>query len=168
MLKFPQFAPYASGMGTRSGYLFPVSTFRKQYGVVVFGRMHGGEFSPEELELMSSVATHIAVALESALATDRAERYQRELASERDRFRLLLEVNNPVVSQLDISEVFNSASALIRGYFGNEFTRVWVMDRQRVNFKACCWIFQVGTAFWTMSDQPNLAMRIVIDTSSQA
>ncbi len=147
MLKFPQFAPYASGMGTRSGYLFPVSTFRKQYGVVVFGRMHSGQISSEELELMSSVATHIAVALESALATDCAERYQRELARERDRLKLLLEINNAIVSQLDVSEVFRFASGLIRGYFGNEFTGVWVIDRQSGQLQSVLLDFPSGKGF---------------------
>jgi formate hydrogenlyase transcriptional activator len=130
MLKFPELAPYAAGMGTRSGYVFPVSTFRKQYGVVAFGRMGSGKFSPEELELMNSVATHIAVALESTLATDRAEHYQRELAKERDCLRLLLQINNAVVSQLDVEEVFRSASALVRAHFGQEFTGLWVIDRE--------------------------------------
>jgi formate hydrogenlyase transcriptional activator len=151
MLKFPQLAPYASGMGARSGYLFPVSTFRKQYGLVVFGRMDSGEFSPEELELMNSVATHIAVALESALATDRAEHYQRELAKERDCLRLLLEINNAVVSHLDVDEVFRSASALIRDYFGSELTAVWLIDRQSDQIQRVLLDFPSGKGFL---DQP--------------
>ena len=151
MLGFPQLAPYASGMGMRSGYLFPVSTFRKQYGLVAFGRMDSGEFSPEELELMNSVATHIAVALESALATDRAERYQRELAKERDCLRLLLEINNAVVSHLDVDEVFRSASALIRDYFGSELTAVWLIDRQSDRIQRVLLDFPSGKGFL---DQP--------------
>jgi formate hydrogenlyase transcriptional activator len=147
MLKFPQLAPYASGMGTRSGYLFPVSTFRKQYGIVAFGRMDSGEFSPEEMELMNSVATHIAVALESALATDRAEHYQRELAKERDCLRLLLEINNAVVSHLEVDEVFRSASALIRDYFGSELTAIWLIDRQSDQIQRVLLDFPSGKVF---------------------
>jgi len=147
MSKFPQLAAHASGMGTRSGYLFPVSTFRKQYGVVVFGRMDSAEFSPEELELMNSVATHIAVALESALATDRAEHYQRELAKERDCLRLLLEINNAVVSHLDVDKVFRSASALIRDHFGSDFTAVWLIDRQSDQIQRVLLDFPSGKGF---------------------
>ena len=151
MLQFPQLAPYASSMGTRSGYLFPVSTFRKQYGVVVFGRMQCGEFSSDELELMNSVATHIAVALESALATDRAEHFQRELAKERDCLRLLLDINNAVVSHLDVDEVFRSASTLIREYFGSELTAVWLIDRQSDQIQRVLLDFPSGKGFL---DQP--------------
>jgi formate hydrogenlyase transcriptional activator len=81
------------------------------------------------MELMTSVASHVAVALESALATDAAELYQRGLAQERDRLRLLLEINNQVVTQLDTNELFRSASASIRKYFGNDFTGFWLIDK---------------------------------------
>ena len=39
---------------------------------------------------------------------------QRELARERDRFRLLLEVNNAVVSHLNMDDVFASVSASLQ------------------------------------------------------
>jgi formate hydrogenlyase transcriptional activator len=147
MLKFREVAPYAPMMGTRSAYLFPVSTSRKQYGMVTFGTMQSGQLSAEQLELMSSVASHIAVALESALATDRAERYQRELAEERDRLQLLLEINNAVVSHLEVDEVFRSASALIRTYFGSDFTGVWVIDQQSDRLQSVLLDFPSGKGF---------------------
>jgi len=89
----------------------------------------GQEFVPEDVELLRSLASHVAVALECALARDCAEQYQRQLANERDRLRLLLEINNHLVSKLDISDVFRSASASIRSYFGNDFTGFWVLAK---------------------------------------
>ncbi len=144
MLQYPELAPFASSVGTRSAYLFPVSTSRKQYGFVVFVRMEGGEIAAEQLELMSSVAAHVAVALESALATDRAEHYQRDLAKERDRLRLLLEINNHVVSQLHLGDVFRAASASVRAYFGNDFTAVWLIDRQSKQLQSVLLDFPTG------------------------
>ena len=44
--------------------------------------------------LLGSLASHVAVALECALAKDNAELYQRQVVKERDRLRLLLEINN--------------------------------------------------------------------------
>ena len=49
---------------------------------------------------------------------------------ERDRLRLLLEINNHIVSKLDINELFRSASASIRTYFRNDFTGFWLIDKQ--------------------------------------
>jgi len=93
-----------------SAYVFPVLTSRKALGVLVFAISKAGEFGSDDLELMSSVSSHVAVALESALAFDAAEEYQRELARERDQLKLLLEINNHIVAKLDIHELFHSAA----------------------------------------------------------
>jgi formate hydrogenlyase transcriptional activator len=130
MLKHPVLSPLASALAGTSGYVFPVSTSREQYGVLGFTKVQGGEFSPEDLELMSSLASHVAVALESAIARDHAELYQRELAKQRDRLSLLLEINNQIISKLDIIELFRSASSSIRSYFCNDFTGFWILDEK--------------------------------------
>ena len=90
----------------------------------------GQEFVPEDVELLRSLASHVAVALECALARDSAELYQRQVVKERDRLRLLLEINNHIVSKLDINELFRSASASLRTYFRNDFTGFWLIDKQ--------------------------------------
>ena len=129
MLKHPELAPFATQSVGRSTYLFPVSTSQQRYGILVVTKDRGQEFVPEDVELLRSLASHVAVALECALARDCAEQYQRQLANERDRLRLLLEINNHLVSKLDISDVFRSASASIRSYFGNDFTGFWVLAK---------------------------------------
>jgi formate hydrogenlyase transcriptional activator len=93
-------------------------------------KLPGQEFVPEDLELVGSLASHVAVALECALARDRAEQYQRELGRERDRLRLLLEINNQVVSKLDINDLLRAASASIRSYFGNDYTAIWGLKEE--------------------------------------
>jgi len=129
MLKHPELAPFATESVGRSTYVFPVSTSQQRYGILVVTKDRGQEFVPEDVELLRSLASHVAVALECALARDCAEQYQRQLANERDWLRLLLEINNHLVSKLDISDVFRSASASIRSYFGNDFTGFWVLAK---------------------------------------
>jgi formate hydrogenlyase transcriptional activator len=126
MLKIPDLAPFASASAGRSTYLFPVSTYQQKYGFLATTKLPGQQFLPEEVELLGSMAAHVAVALECALARNRAEQYQRELAIERDRFRLVLEINNHI-AKLDIEEVLRSASASIRGYFGCDSIDFWVI-----------------------------------------
>ena len=130
MLKYPELAPFAPQSVGRSTYLFPVSTSQKRYGMLALTKERGQEFLPEDVKLMQSMASHVAVALECALARDVAEHYQRQVVKERDRLRLLLEINNYVVSKLDINELFRSASTSIRSYFRNEFTGFWLIDKQ--------------------------------------
>src|SRR6202035_3885224 len=128
--RIPQLASRAKLPSPHSAYIFPISISGKKLGTLTFATAHTGQFGPEDVELMTSVSSHVAVALESALATDAAELYQQQLAQERDRLRLLLEINNQVVTQLDTNELFRSASASIRKYFGNDFTGFWLIDKK--------------------------------------
>ncbi|MGA9484241.1 MAG: sigma 54-interacting transcriptional regulator [Candidatus Acidiferrales bacterium] len=129
MLKHPELAPFAAEVVGRSSYLFPVSAAQKRYGFLAATKLQGEEFAPEDVEMLRSLASHVAVALECALARDNAELYQRQVVKERDRLRLLLEINNHIVSKLDINELFRSASASIRTYFRNDFTGFWLIDK---------------------------------------
>ena len=130
MLKHPELAPFAAQSVGRSTYVFPVSTAQQQYGLLAVTKERGQDFVREDVELLRSLTSHVAVALECALAKDNAELYQRQVVKERDRLRLLLEINNHIVSKLDINELFRSASASIRTYFRNDFTGFWLIDKQ--------------------------------------
>ncbi len=130
MMKHPELAPFAGEVVGRTSYLFPVSAAQKRYGFLAATKLQGEEFAPEDVEILRSLASHVAVALECALARDNAELYQRQAVKERDRLRLLLEINNHIVSKLDINELFRSASASIRTYFRNDFTGFWLIDKQ--------------------------------------
>jgi formate hydrogenlyase transcriptional activator len=130
MSKHPGIAPFAAQSVGRSSYVFPVSTSQQRYGILVVTKDRGQEFIPEDVELLRSLASHVAVTLECALARDRAELYQRQVVKERDRLRLLLEINNHIVSKLDINELFRSASESIRSYFRNDLAGFWIIDRQ--------------------------------------
>jgi formate hydrogenlyase transcriptional activator len=130
MMKHPELAPFAGEVVGRTSYLFPVSAAQKRYGFLAATKLQGEEFAPEDVEMLRSLASHVAVALECALARDSVELYQRQVVKERDRLRLLLEINNHIVSKLDINELFRSASASIRTYFRNDFTGFWLIDKQ--------------------------------------
>ena len=130
MLTFPSLAPFASRVRGRHCYLFPLATSRKTYGLIAFTSEQGREFGAEDVELMGALAGHVAVALENAVSTDAAAAYQQQLTEERDRLSLLLVINNHIVSKLDISELFRSASASIRTYFRDEFAGFWLIDKK--------------------------------------
>jgi formate hydrogenlyase transcriptional activator len=153
--RIPQLAAQARLRTPHSAYIFPISISGKKRGALTFGIAQRGQFSPDDVELMTSVSSHVAVALESAVATDAAELYQRQLAQERDRLRLLLEINNQVVTQLDINELFRSASASIRKYFGNDFTGFWLIDKHSNQLECAVLDFPGGKGF--LADVPARA-----------
>ena len=154
--KIPQLASQARLGTPHSAYIFPISISGKKLGALTFGIAQGEKFSPDDVELMTSVSSHVGVALESAIATDAAETYQRQLARERDRLRLLLEINNQVVTQLDVNELFRSASASIRKYFANDFTGFWLIDKQSNQLECAILDFPGGKGF--LADIPARAI----------
>ncbi|MFZ3210976.1 MAG: sigma 54-interacting transcriptional regulator [Terriglobales bacterium] len=149
MLKHPELAPFAAESVGRSTYVFPVSTSQRRYGVLAVTKEREQEFVPEDVELLSALASHLAVALECALARDSAELYHRQVAQERDRLRLLLEINNHIVSKLDITDLFRSASASIRSYFRNDFTGFWLIDKQSNRLELAVLDFPASKGFLT-------------------
>jgi formate hydrogenlyase transcriptional activator len=115
---------------TSSAYMFPISSARKRLGVLVIVNASGREYGTQDVELMNSVSTHFATALETALAVEEAESYKRNLARERDRLRLILEINNHIIAHLDISELFRAASKSIRAHFDNALTGFWLFEER--------------------------------------
>ena len=113
-----------------SAYMFPISSTRKRLGVLIIVNSSGRECGAQDVELMNSVSMHFATALETALAVEEAESYKRNLARERDRLRLILEINNHIIAHLDISELFRAASKSIHEYFDNALTGFWLFEER--------------------------------------
>jgi formate hydrogenlyase transcriptional activator len=143
MLKHPELAPFALQSVDRGTYVFPVSTAQRRYGILVVTKERGQEFVPEDVEMLRSLASHVAVVLECALTRDRSEQYQRDLASERDRLRLVLEINNHV-AKLNINDVLRSASASIRSYFRSDFATFWVLKEETSQLRSVLHDFPDG------------------------
>jgi len=130
MLKHPDLAPFAAECAGRSTYVFPVSSSQKQYGVMSTPKLSGQQFAPEDVEMLSALASHVAVALECALARDTVERYHREVVNQRDRLSLLLEINNHIVSKLEAEELFQAVAGSMRKRWGNDLTSLWLFNKQ--------------------------------------
>jgi formate hydrogenlyase transcriptional activator len=119
--RFPRVMEFLSKSGIKSIASFPLSTIHRRLGGFVFGSEHADAFSAEEVGFLSLVANQVAVALDDALnweasrlARKELERKQHELQRERDRLRLLLDVNSNVISNLELSDLLGSISASMR------------------------------------------------------
>jgi formate hydrogenlyase transcriptional activator len=99
-------------------------------GILIFATSAGGNFSAQDIELMNSVTIHISTVMETALALDAAESYRRHLAHERDRLKLVLEINNHTIAHLDMGALFRAASKSIHTYFDNAFTGFWLLEER--------------------------------------
>ncbi len=81
----------------------PLTTAHQRLGVINFWSDHVGAYDQLDLEFAKLVAAQIAVAME-------AQFHQQKLARERDRSQLLLEINNTLVSNLNLHELLSAIS----------------------------------------------------------
>ena len=147
MLQHPDMAPFAAEVAGRSTYLFPVSTALKRYGILATPKLQGQQFAPEDVEMLSALASHVAVALECALARDTSELYHREVLKQRDRLSLLLEINNHIVSKLEAEELFQAVAGSMRQHLGNDLTSLWLFNKQSGSLERRFLDFPTGRGF---------------------
>ncbi|MGE5818160.1 MAG: GAF domain-containing protein, partial [Deltaproteobacteria bacterium] len=100
--RFPDLAQWLCDRGVRSICVVPVTTALRKLGALAFGSAHDGAYSETDVTFLQQVARQVAVALDNALNFEQAESVQQQLKEERDRLSTLLEVNNTVVSVLDL------------------------------------------------------------------
>ena len=76
--------------------------------------------------------------MDNALNFEQAQSVQKELQQEHDRLKLLLDVNNTVVSALDLRELLNAVSESLRRLVPHEYASLSLYDAEhrRLNIHA--------------------------------
>jgi formate hydrogenlyase transcriptional activator len=120
--RFPRYREAVKHLGPRSAVLMPLRTGRQRIGVIAFLRQKLGEPASEDLELFSLVAKHVAVAVESTLHLSQAECLRKRLEQERDHLRTLREVNNAVVSEIELRKLIAAIGDALRRSVPHEWT----------------------------------------------
>jgi formate hydrogenlyase transcriptional activator len=126
--RFPITTDIMRERGIKSYYAFPLTPAGRRLGVMGFGCKDAFGCSDESLEFMRQAVKQVAVAVGNALNFESAEKARRELTAERDRLRLLLEVNNAVVTHLDLHELLAAISASLRAVLHHEFLSLSLYD----------------------------------------
>jgi formate hydrogenlyase transcriptional activator len=110
--------------GIRSCCILPLTTAHRRLGAVGFGYARPQEYAEADLEFLGQVARQIAVAVGSVLAHEEAGQLQGALAEERDRLRLLLDLNNTLAPNLDLRALLRAVSANVRRAMRCDYTSV--------------------------------------------
>jgi formate hydrogenlyase transcriptional activator len=104
--RYPDFLPRLRSLGVKSVAMVPLTTARRRLGAMGIGSTLQRSMSAAELQFIQRVASQVAVAVDNALNFEASQTYQRQLARERDRLRVLLEINNVLVSSRELPELF--------------------------------------------------------------
>jgi len=142
--RFPALIQILRENGVRSACSVPLTTAQRRLGVLSFGRGKAHHYAESEIGFMQQVARQVAVAVDNALNFERAQAYQRQLAQERDRLRVLLEVNNAVVSKLDLRALLNAISASLRRVIHHEYTSLALYEADKNQMRVLALDFPQG------------------------
>ena len=112
--RFPRVMRELRQENVRSFCSLPLTSAHRRLGTINFGSREPRAFQTEDLEFPKLVAAQVAVAVDNALNFEEAQALHHQLARDRDRLQLLLDLNNRVVSNLELRELFSAISSGIR------------------------------------------------------
>ena len=112
----------------KSGCLVPLTSHGRKLGVMGIGSTEENAFSDDDLEQLASLGSQVAIAVENALNYEAAREAQRRYARERDRLKLLLDVNNAIVSELDLRSLIAAVSSALKAAIQHDFAGLVLYD----------------------------------------
>ena len=133
--RWPDYHQWAQRHGMNSLCVLPLTTARHRLGAICFAFHQPGVYATGDVDFLRLVANQVAVAVDNAVNYETALASQQQLARERDRMRLLLEVNNAVVSHLDLDDLFPAVSACLRRVVQHDGSALVLMDEATGRFR---------------------------------
>jgi formate hydrogenlyase transcriptional activator len=126
--RYPDFMQRLQAEGVHSFASVPLTTAQHRIGTIGFGRYVPQGMGDTEVEFMKRVAAQVAVAVDNALNFETAQAYQKQLARERDRLQVLLEINNVLVSSRDIAALFKGIVSSLKPVIQHDYTSLALVD----------------------------------------
>jgi formate hydrogenlyase transcriptional activator len=126
--RFPDFLQRLRDVGVRSLAMVPLTTAQHRLGAMGFGRLVPQVITETELQFMQRVGSQVAVAVDNALNFQTSQAYQIQLARERDRLQVLLDVNNVLVSTRELPELFRGIVSSLEKVIHHDYTSLALRD----------------------------------------
>jgi len=126
--RYPKIMQLLRGHGVRSCCVLPLTTAQRRLGAMGLGGAEPSAFAHADLEFLAQVARQVAVAVENVLNYEAAQCYQAEMARQRDRVQVVLDVTNAMVANLDLRELFQAVSELLRRLIRHEYASLVLVD----------------------------------------
>ena len=127
--RYPDFMQRLQEEGVHTFAILPLTTAQHRLGAIGFGRYVPQGLGDTEVEFMKRVAAQVAVAVDNALNLEAAQVYQKQLARERDRLQVLLEINNLLLSTRDITALFRGIVSSLKPVIQHDYTSLALIDQ---------------------------------------
>jgi formate hydrogenlyase transcriptional activator len=112
--RFPETTRFFRESGSQCLCVLPLATSFHRLGALCIGRNRPSAFSEEESSLLSLVSHYAALAIDDRFNFAQSELVRAQLDEERTKLRLILDLNNSVVSNLELRDVLQAISPGIR------------------------------------------------------
>ena len=161
-IRFPRMVAFLKEKGFQSVCALPLTTVHRRIGSMAVASKRADAYSGEEVRFLSLVADQAALAVDDALNFEASQIAQTALQRKNDRLKLLLEVNNTIVSNLELRDLLSAISASIRSLMQCDGVGVALPDSESKHL-------QVYALDFPNSKGPNREdVRIVTDDDSPA
>jgi formate hydrogenlyase transcriptional activator len=131
----------------RSTCALPLTTAHRKLGAITFCSRQVDTYSPNEIRFVSQVADYIALAFDDALNFAALLRASEELRSKNDRLRLLLDVTNQVVSNLELRDLLRAISQDVRRVMQCDYAGLSLPDAENKQLRLYALDFPAGKGF---------------------
>ncbi|MDZ4856333.1 MAG: sigma 54-interacting transcriptional regulator [Nitrospirota bacterium] len=138
--------------GTNSFCFIPLTTSVRRLGALGFLSLQKEAYGETDLEFLQQVGKQVAVAVDNVLNFAGAEAAQQSLARERDRLSLVLEINNAIVSHLELTELLKAISACLRRVIPHDFAWFCLYDPATRQLQAHAMDFPTNQGFVEAGD----------------
>ena len=155
----------AYARGIRSGCAVPLLCHGKIVGSMVLASLQESAFTEDDASLLTQIGAQVAIAVDNALAYERLRCAECDVVEERDRTKLLLEINNAVVAHLDLHELIKSISASLHRIIHHDaaFITLFNSDRRAVRVLA----FDSQVEQIPVNEQAAFATWLAMDTTPE-
>ena len=117
--------------GVRSFVSLPLATTSRPLGAISFSNRRPGLYAGEEAAVLAAVADQVALAIDGAASFERLRAANEQLQRSGERLRLVLEVGQSVLSNLDLDGLLRAISANVRKVLRCDLASVVLLEPDR-------------------------------------
>lgn len=116
--------------GIRTIYMAPLTSAGRRLGLMIFASVRQDAWNDEDQKVLHEVTNLVAIAVDNVLNLERARNAELQATRHSDRLQLLLEINNAVVSNLNLADLLKATSECIRRAITHDFAALTLYDEE--------------------------------------
>ena len=127
--RFPRVVEVLRSRGIRTYYVLPLTSGEKRLGALGVASVKSNAYQDQDRRLLRRVAELVALAIENASTRE-------ALQEEKDRLRVLVEINRTLASRLEVQSLLPLISECVTRVVPHDFAGVTLFEGDKENMKA--------------------------------